>query len=122
MTTTVTFIISGDFLPRELYGALGISDTGAEVLMREGGCELIYKRSFIHTEAPDECISDMLYETLLPLVPREDRLGEIKESFHIRYSLDIDTIPPDTLLILDGKISGFFSRSGAIREIDYYIF
>ena len=122
MKTTVTFTISGEFVPSELFTVLGISGEGAEILRCGDTSRITYKKSFLHTENADECISDMLYETLFPLIPAEDMLGEIKEEMRIRYYLDIDTIPKDSLLILDGKICGFFPRSGAIRDIDYYVF
>ena len=122
MKTTVTFTLSGEFSPHELFATLGISKEGADILCCGDTARITYKKSFLHTESADECISDMLYETLLPLLPAEDRLGELKEELRIRYYLDIDTIPKDSLLILDGKICGFFPRSGAIRDIDYHVF
>ena len=122
MKSTVTFVISGEFSPSRLLSALGISDKGADVEFFGGEAKLIYKKSFTHTDDPEECVSDMLYETLLPLIPAEDKLGELKEKLHIRYSLNIDSIPKYSLLILDGKISGFFSRAHAVRDVQYFIF
>ena len=122
MKTTVTFTVSGEFSPSEFFSRFGISDECAEILRCDNLSRITYRKSFIHAEAADECISDMLYETLLPLLPAEDKLGEAKEEMCIYYCLDIDTIPRGELLILDGKICGFFPRSGAIRDIDYHVF
>ena len=116
------FEIKGNFVPETIIEKIGVQPE--KVIIKEDYCELHYGYYEQYDNVSDETISDILYQTIKPLINKDELLASLKEEYNLTFNLPIDTnaINLEDVLILDGKVTTFLYWSNTRKDLSWYFF
>ena len=116
------FEIKGKFNPEVIIKELGV--TPDKIIRKEDYFELHFGYYERYDDVNWENISDVLYETIKCLLPKEKILANIKDKYNLKYDLPIDTnaLDLEEVLVLDGKVTTFLHWSKTREDLKWYYF
>ena len=79
------FEIKGNFVPETIIEKIGVQPE--KVIIKEDYCELHYGYYEQYDNVSDETISDILYQTIKPLINKDELLASLKEEYNLTFNL-----------------------------------
>lgn len=113
------FKISGKFDTEKLIALIGVTpDVSYNADLTSENSVLIYG---INNENDAE-LAERLTATVSELISKEELLYTLREKFGLRYHISLGGAPVNQLYVFPHILSRFIHVSGAIHDIDFYVF